>query len=343
MKRQRRVSTPSIPEQAAGWLLKLGEPTPTGDGHQQFMSWLKRSPQHVEEFLAIATLRQEVAEQSSSLEELISELKAERERPAVPLFSKLEAAYELPQQVTPRRRHYLPWASAAALALVALFVTQFRITESPLVSHRTELGEQRSIVLGDGSIVTLNTLSEATVRFDRSSRKVTLTAGEALFDVARDPERPFIVETGSLSLSVIGTKFSVYRKKRSTRVAVVDGVVSAVSSRAPDQPLIVRAGEGAIATAQGLSLTDERFDVQRAIAWTERRLIFDGAPLAEVVAEFNRYNRTPLIVEDVALANRAITTVFNANDVSALIAFLELEPDVYVQYGDDAIRIRGKH
>jgi transmembrane sensor len=210
------------------------------------------------------------------------------------------------------------------------------------VSHTTELGEQRSIVLGDGSIVTLNTLSEATVRFDRSSRNVALITGEALFDVVSDPERPFVVETGTLSLNVIGTKFSVYRKKNSTRVAVVDGVVTAVSSRSPDQPLIVRAGEGAVATAQGVSLTDDQFDVQKAIAWTQRRLIFDGAPLAEVVAEFNRYNRTPLIVEDVALANRAITTVFNANDVSALVAFLELEPDVDVQYGDDAIRIRVK-
>jgi transmembrane sensor len=210
------------------------------------------------------------------------------------------------------------------------------------VSHTTELGEQRSIVLGDGSIVTLNTLSEATVRFDKSFRKVALITGEALFDVVSDPQRPFVVETGSLSLNVIGTKFSVYRKENSTRVAVVDGVVTVVSSRSPDQPLIVRAGEGAVATAQGVSLTDDQFDVQKAIAWTQRRLIFDSAPLAEVVAEFNRYNRTPLIVEDVALANRAITTVFNANDVSALVAFLELEPDVDVQYGDDAIRIRVK-
>jgi transmembrane sensor len=342
MKRQRRDNIASIPEQAADWLLKLGEPAPTEDDRQQFMVWLKRSPQHVEEFLAIATLHQEIAEQSSSLDELMPQLKSERERPAVPLFSKSEAAYESPQRARPHRRHYVLWASVAAAAVVALLVTQFTATEPPPVSHRTELGEQRSIVLGDGSIVTLNTLSEATVRFDRSSRKVTLLAGEALFDVARDAERPFIVETGTLSLSVIGTKFSVYRKKTSTRVAVVDGVVSAVSSTSPDQPLIVRAGEGAVATAQGVSLTDERFDVQKAIAWTDRRLFFDGAPLAEVVAEFNRYNRTPLIVEDVALANRAITMVFNANDVSALTAFLELEPDVDVQYGDDAIRIRAE-
>jgi transmembrane sensor len=342
MRRQRRDTIASIPEQAAQWLLELAEQAPIQDRHHQFINWLKRSPQHVEEFLAIATLHQEIAEQSSSLAEIIAVLKSGNDRRAVPLFGPTDATCEATRQVPPRRRLYLLWASAAALGLVALLVTQLPVTEPPPVSHTTELGEQRSIVLGDGSIVTLNTLSEATVRFDRSSRNVALITGEALFDVVSDPERPFVVETGTLSLNVIGTKFSVYRKKNSTRVAVVDGVVTAVSSRSPDQPLIVRAGEGAVATAQGVSLTDDQFDVQKAIAWTQRRLIFDGAPLAEVVAEFNRYNRTPLIVEDVALANRAITTVFNANDVSALVAFLELEPDVDVQYGDDAIRIRVK-
>jgi transmembrane sensor len=342
MRRQRRDTIASIPEQAAQWLLELAEPAPIQDRHHQFINWLKRSPQHVEEFLAIATLHQEIAEQSSSLAEIIAVLKSGNDRRAMPLFGPTDATCEATRQVPPRRRLYLLWASAAALGLVALLVTQLPVTEPPPVSHTTELGEQRSIVLGDGSIVTLNTLSEATVRFDRSSRNVALITGEALFDVVSDPERPFVVETGTLSLNVIGTKFSVYRKENSTRVAVVDGVVTAVSSRSPDQPLIVRAGEGAVATAQGVSLTDDQFDVQKAIAWTQRRLIFDAAPLAEVVAEFNRYNRTPLIVEDVALANRAITTVFNANDVSALVAFLELEPDVDVQYGDDAIRIRVK-
>jgi transmembrane sensor len=98
-----------------------------------------------------------------------------------------------------------------------------------------------------------------------------------------------------------------------------------------------------VATAQGISLADPRFDVGKAIAWIERRLVFDGAPLAEVVREFNRYNRKPLIVEDSTLANRAITTVVNAHDVSALVGFLELEPDVEVEYADDSIRIRVRH
>jgi transmembrane sensor len=143
-----------------------------------------------------------------------------------------------------------------------------------------------------------------------------------------------------MSLNVIGTKFSVYRRNDSTRVAVVEGSVRAVSIGTPGEPVVVRAGEGAVATAQGISLADARFDVGKAIAWTERRLVFDGVPLAEVVREFNRYNRKRLIVEDSALANTPITTVMHAHDVSALVGFLELEPDVEVEYGDDSIRIR---
>jgi transmembrane sensor len=342
MKRQRRERIVPVPEQAAEWLVELAGNGTGHDVHRRFMSWLKKSPQHVEEFLAIAGLQQEIAERSSTVEEILSELKSRDTDSAVPLFAGSETAGKAMRQAVPRRRRYLLWASAAAAALAAFLMARSPVVESPVIGHRTDLGEQRSVALGDGSIVTLNTLSEVAVRFDRSSRTVTLLSGEALFDVASDAERPFVVETGTLSLRAVGTKFSVYRKKASTRVAVVDGVVSAVSSRAPDRPLIVQAGEGAIATLEGLVPTGDRFDVQKAIAWTERRLVFDGAPLAEVVAEFNRYNRTPLIVEDSGLANRAVTTVFNANDVSALLAFLELEPDVDVQRGDDAIRIRVK-
>jgi transmembrane sensor len=162
-----------------------------------------------------------------------------------------------------------------------------------------------------------------------------------MFDVAGDPDRPFVVETGTVSLNVTGTKFSVYRRDDSTRVAVVEGSVRAVSRHTPDRPVVVRAGEGIVATGRGI-LPDTRVDVGKAIAWTERRLVFDGASLAEVVKEFNRYNRKPLIVEDSALASRAITTVVDAHDVSALIGFLELEPDVEIEYGDDSIRIRAR-
>jgi transmembrane sensor len=342
MKRYRNKISSSVPEQAAEWLVELGEPSRTEARRREFMNWLKKSPQHIEEFLGIATLQLEVAEQSSVVQEIVTELKARDDQCMVPLFREPVTPARLPVLQRRRRARYLAWASAAglAVAVIAVVLVRLPIFEPPLINHRTELGEQRSIVLDDGSIMILNTLSEATVQFSRATRQVTLVAGEAMFDVVSNPDRPFVVETGAMSLSVLGTTFSVYRKKNSTRLAVVEGAVSAVSRYAPGNNVVVRTGEGAVATLQGISLTDLQFDVEKAIAWTERRLIFDGAPLAEVVAEFNRYNRLPLVVEDSALANRAITTVFNAHDVSALVGFLQLEPDVEVRYGEDAIRIR---
>jgi transmembrane sensor len=306
------------------------------------MGWLKASPQHIEEFLALAILRQEVQEQSSAVADIVAQLKSVSAPSAVPLFGEPAVAAK-PAGTKRRRRRYLTFASAAGLALIALVLMQLAEVETPVVSHTTGLGEQRSIALEDGSIVTLNTLSEAIVRFDRSARQVTLVTGEAMFDVVSDPRRSFVVQTATVSLNVLGTKFAVYRKQDATRLAVVEGSVRAVSRHAPDEPVIVQAGEGAVATAQGIVRSDPLFDIEKAIAWTERRLIFDGAPLAEVVREFNRYNRVPLIVDDGTLANTAITMVFNAHDVSALVAFLELESDVDVQYGDDAIRIRVRH
>jgi transmembrane sensor len=340
MKRSLSNNIPSISEQAADWLVELTELPNGADSRRQFMNWLKKSPQHIEEFLAVASLHQEVSEQTSAIADIVADLKSMPDRSAVPLFGTPARASPPVKTVQRRRRHYLPWVSAASLALIAFIVLRLLHVEPPVVSHTTELGEQRSIVLDDGSIVTLNTLSEATVRFDSSTRQVTLVAGEAMFDVVSDPKRPFVVETGRMSLKVIGTKFSVYRRNDSTRVAVVEGSVRAVSKSTPGEPVVVRAGEGAVATAQGISLADARFDVGKAIAWTERRLVFDGVPLAEVVREFNRYNRKRLIVEDSALANTPVTTVMHAHDVSALVGFLELEPDVEVEYGDDSIRIR---
>jgi transmembrane sensor len=209
--------------------------------------------------------------------------------------------------------------------------------------HRTDYGEQRSIALADGSIVVLNTLSEVVVRFGPEERRVELVAGEAMFDVAHDPDRPFVVGTGAVELRVLGTRFSVYRKADSVRLAVLEGVVRAAPPGAEQAHVLVRAGQGAVASLDGTIRRNHRIDLERVLAWTERRLIFDDVALADVVAEFNRYNRRPLIVQDPELAERRITSVFFANDVSALVAFLELEPDVEVLYGADAIRIQSEH
>jgi transmembrane sensor len=239
-------------------------------------------------------------------------------------------------------RRALRWLAAASVGAFALLLAQFTEVDAPIVRHGTAIGEQRSVALADGSIVMLNTRSEVEVRMDRSTRHVSLLAGEAMFDVVADRERPFVVQAGSVSLRVLGTKFSVYRTGAMTRLAVVQGTVQLVPGDRLADAVMVSAGETLVAGRDGILPRGTGVDFETAVAWTDRRLIFNAAPLAQVVHEFNRYNTVPLVVEDSGLAGRPVTTVFKANDVGALVSFLELEPDVEVQHDEDAIRIRAR-
>ncbi len=332
-----RPATP-VAEQAAIWYFQLVEAAPGRQERAEFFQWLRRSPRHIEEFLAIAVLEQEVSELSGDVAEILAEVQREQGTATLPR----PAAAADPQPPPRRRWSRYAWTSAAAAASALLFFMVALDRSPEPVLHQTDLGEQRSFALQDGSIVTLNTRSSLRVEFDGSTRRVALLEGQAMFDVAPEQSRPFVVDTGEVSLSVLGTRFSVYRRPRSVEVAVVEGRVAASAVDSPDEPVIMSAGEGAVATTEGGIRRRPGIDVEKALAWTERRLIFDDAELSEVVAEFNRYNRVPLVVEDGALARRTITTVFNAHDVSALVGFLELEPDIEVEYGRDAIRIRAR-
>jgi transmembrane sensor len=342
-------SNSPIPEQAADWLVELSDPGLDERRRRQFMSWLKRSPQHIEEFLALAVLEQEIAEQPITLADLLAEFHRAEPAPVEPLFGAPAARAEaLPsaRRMHPGNRRpgqrLVRWLAAAGVGAFALLLTQFIHVDAPAVRHGTAIGEQRSVALADGSIVMLNTQSEVEVRMDRSTRHVSLLAGEAMFDVVPDRERPFVVQAGRVSLRVLGTKFSVYRTGAMTRLAVVEGTVQLVPDDRLDDAVLVTAGETLLAGREGILPRSAGVDFETAVAWTDRRLIFNAAPLAQVVHEFNRYNTVRLIVEDSELAGTPVTTVFKANDVGALVAFLELEPEVEVQHDDDAIRIRAR-
>jgi transmembrane sensor len=337
-------SNVSVSEQAAAWFVELSDGPNNRATRQRFVRWLKRSPQHIDSFLAMAILDQELSNRPDGIEDALAVIDRPGPR-AIPIDGGTvdQANADRKPKRGPQSSGWLAAAAITAVAVLGSLPFLLPPDAPPTFVHRTDFGEQRSIALSDGSIVVLNTVSEIAVHYDTDARRVELLSGEALFDVASDPQRPFVVETGTVALKALGTRFSVYHTPETTRLAVVEGVVRAVSRQQPEQEVLVQAGEGAVAMADGAIHRKDEIDVDKAIAWTERRLIFEKAPLADVVSEFNRYNRQPLIVQDPQLAERRITSVFYANDVSALVAFLELEPDVEVNYGTDAIRIRRKH
>ncbi len=335
----------AIAEQAADWYLRVEEEggVPLAE-RQAFVRWLRASPAHVEEFMRVGAMHRQVA--ALDVTGLPDVRKALRDAAAnvVPLESVAEEARGEAIPGGPRRYTW-HWAAAASVAVVAVVAGWLVLTpglqtgrDSPVAGdvYETALGEQRSVLLSDGSIVELNTRSVLRVMYSDSERQVALLAGEAVFDVTKDPDRPFRVDAGTTIVEAIGTRFNVYRQNEQTVVTVVEGLVAVKRSDATVASLPPAAGDTVrlpvfelapgdqlAIPAAGEIATPTAVDADKAIAWTERRLVFDGDSLATVARELNRYNREQLVIADAALAEQPISGVFDANDPATLLSFLE--------------------
>ncbi|HEY8616072.1 FecR family protein [Phenylobacterium sp.] len=219
----------------------------------------------------------------------------------------------------PRRRFWPPprpalWALAvAAVAIPLLALLSVRLGD-PL--YRTGVGEQRLVRLADGSRLHLNTDSQARVAFDRGTRRLVLLRGEAFFDVAHDAARPFVVEAGDARVRALGTRFGVRRVEHAVQVTLLEGAVKVAVDEghtwalAPNQEVTVTANGGG-----QVRVTDAALDT----SWTTGRLHFRSTPLAEAVAEVNRYADRKVELRADGLAARPVSGVFDVGDTDAFV------------------------
>jgi transmembrane sensor len=339
-----RDSTPS--QQAAHWWLVLNDEGCTAADRKHFADWVQRSPERVEAFLRVSMLTQALHSgrihwPETSAEELIQQA---RSNPAevIPMLGLLQAgaAPARSRDPSPRRRALmLLVAGLATLCITALLIS---VRESP-DHYRTMVGEQRSVLLEDGSIVTLNTASEIAVDYGEQRRFIRMVSGEALFTVAHDEQRPFDVAAGSVVVRAVGTQFNVDRRADRTTVTVMEGKVrvssqmssshgEASGSSEPPAPLdeLVVAAQRVVVTESGIGRPEQVRNVAPVTAWVQRQLVFENRPLSEVTAEFNRYNRRHIVIESAALRERQVTGVFQANDAASFLAFISGIPGVSV-------------
>jgi len=228
--------TSPMTEQASRWWVLLNEGSATPADYRAFVEWVCRSPERVEAYLQAARLTlalksQKIRWPETPVEDLIRAARAAPSEvaslPSGPSGSKCETRGSLPASSRGFSLAMLtgPRIATMAVAAVAVLVTglYFYLTPQRL---QTAVGEQRSVVLGDGSLVTLNTSSSIEVHMAKDRRTVKLLAGEALFEVAHDTKRPFDVTTGDATVRAIGTQFNVDRRAASTTVTVVEGRVA---------------------------------------------------------------------------------------------------------------------
>lgn len=238
------------------------------------------------------------------------------------------------------------WKTAflAAAAMLVLGVLAWWQLPHGLTTPRREAivhpGPER-LVLDDGSVVELNAGAKVEIHFTPAQRDVQLVRGEAHFAVAKNPARPFVVTAGKVAVRAVGTAFSVTMAHDEVAVLVTEGRVqvsdvrTVVAAVAPPRQLSqLGAGQRAVintaqidqpaplpVAVQVHEMTPA--EVERSLAWQGIRLEFVDMPLADVVADFNRYNRQKLAVDDSETGAIVVGGNFRADNVEAFVRLLD--------------------
>ncbi|HEY5759470.1 MAG TPA: FecR domain-containing protein [Steroidobacter sp.] len=339
-----------IYEEACDWFGECRSGELDAAARRDFDRWLRQSPDHIAAYLEVAALYQEggaaIPASDVDVEALIAAAVQHHDN-VVDLSPKAgvrEPIVPSASQPKPRRRI----AIAASLATAAAVLVVVSLMFWPQ-TYATGIGEQRSIVLTDGSTVELNSRSKIRLRYSDEQRAVELIEGQALFKVAKDHARPFVVDSDGTLVRAVGTQFDVYRKREGTIVTVVEGRVAVLTeggSAALAEPDTNALGPGLLVSA-GEQVTVKESSAQRAAhpnidsatAWRQRELVFDTASLFEVAEEFNRYNTRRLVIDKDERYDFHISGVFSSTDPSSLIRFLQARRDLRVIETETEIRV----
>jgi transmembrane sensor len=251
-----------------------------------------------------------------------------------------ERVGEISPRIFKNRRRFVA-SGVAALFLGAAGTWWIEWRDQTYVS---KLGQIRRVKLSDGSHMVLNTETEATVRFDKAHREIELTTGEGLFQVAKDPARPFVVRAGFVSVRAVGTVFSVRTADQQVDVMVTEGVVDLVDNSTPGGRVIRRVAADEHATVVEKSQVQVQsmphLEAERRLAWRDGMVDFAGEPLATAVDEINRHNRRQIVVDDPALASRPVVGTFRANDPDNFAATVATALGVQSIDQEDVIHLR---
>jgi len=313
-------------EEAAAWYAKMRGPRITHREVTAFYAWRDDS-------LNDAAY--------SRIESLAGGVRAHADDPRLRAIG--QAALDRPRPAKAFRtliqRRPAPWIAGLAVAAAAV-VGVVAIAQPFGQTYRTAVGERRVVALADGSTIDLNTDSQVRVRLSRERRAISLDRGQALFAVAHDAARPFIVTAGDTAVRAVGTRFEVYRTGAAVRVILAEGQVSVTQTHSP-APTLMRAGTR-LDVGGEIPARPVTIDVAAATGWTDGRLTFQDAPLGQAVAEVNRYSRKKVVLGPGAPADERVNGIFDAGDTPAFVKGVAASLDLKTTARDDgAIELTG--
>ncbi len=240
------------------------------------------------------------------------------------------------------RSHIGRWSVAAMLVLTAAAALIY-FTRPPGTTYATAVGAVESVPIADGSTITLNTATRVRVALTRDSRRVDLERGEALFEVAHDPNRPFVVHVGDKRVIAVGTKFSVRRDGEDIQVVVTEGRVRIEGDRGVPAARGEFAAAGTVARAgdNDIVLTPVSLNTaEESLSWRRGILVFHDTALSDAAAELNRYNAVQITIEDETVARLPIAGEVRATNVDAFVRIVEQAYHLHAERRDGTIALR---
>jgi transmembrane sensor len=309
---------------AADWFVRLQSTEVSLEETLAWQAWMHEDPANAEAFARIEEISHALCDVPAPAAVPAARLARDRYDASVPIG-----------EWKPRQTRRWPWAAlgvAASFGLVAL-VLAFWKTPVDSSSFATEIGENRSVTLGDGSIIALGGDTRIEVALSKDVRAVELTRGEALFKVAKDSARPFKVRAGDATIIAVGTEFNVERDSDRAVVSVTEGrvVVKPVAGLLPVSLLQefkpklrsvhVSAGQQTTAGSAGIEEPTKMEDP--ATGWQIGHLAFRLQPLRYVLEDVNRYAQKPIVLETESMGALVITGTVERENIAGWVKSLE--------------------
>ncbi len=315
----------AIRDEAAAWSDRLRHRDGEPGLRAEFERWRAQDPAHAAAFARIDAAHR-MARAANGSEPMAALAQETRRR---------VAARKRKQQ----RRNFAIAASFAVAAIAGFAVSGMSLrdlTDLPDQArhalagesvYRTAVGERRAVTLEDGSVLTLNTDSRAVIRYREHTRGVTLLHGQALFEVAHDASRPFVVTAGNRTVTALGTAFDVRLSSSALEVVLIEGRVAVADTGAAEDggvaaPALLAPGEQlVVATADSAASVPviRKTDVERAVSWREGHLIFRSDRLDHVIAEVNRYSTRRIELADSRLGELRISGIVNTGNTAVFV------------------------
>lgn len=325
-------SVSALDERAAQWALRADADTLSPEEEAELDAWIAADPRHAGAF-ARAMAANAYLDRAVALG-VGREMHDAQGLPAAQIV-------EAPSRRTVSRRLWLGGAAGALAASLLAAVGLERLTGSMTLS--ADKGTIRRTALQDGSAVTLNAGTEVSVAMQPLERRISMLAGEANFDVARDPARPFIVEAGAVRIRVVGTSFLVHLSDLGdVSVIVREGRVEVQAQGA--ETALLAAGDRIDVPARGAIVREQLSsgEVDRLGLWQRGEMDLTGLTLADAAKQYARYSDRRIVIEDPQVGDLKVAGVFSTSDPAGFAQAAALAHGLKVTTSDDAVVLSRK-